>query len=363
MRAAVLHQAPGELVIEDLTIAQPQGREVLIQTRASGLCHSDLHVIEGLLPLGPGPTALGHEASGEVIAVGPDVATMKPGDHVVTCLTQFCGSCTECLNGQTWTCERRQLLGRNENETPRLALGDQPIRAMAGLGAFAEQMLVHENAAVVINDDIPFDLAALLGCAVITGVGSAVNGAAIRAGETVAVIGCGGIGLNIVQGCRLAGAGRIIAIDLNAEKLEAAKGFGATDIINASETDPVAAVLELTSGVDAAFEAIGLTATAEQALAMIKPGRTTYLVGLPPATSTMAVPGAFMVLQAKSLRGLFMGNSNFKTTIPELVTHYLGGRLDLERLVSAHITLDEVNGGYDEMRAGSTLRSVIMFDS
>ena len=363
MRAAVLHEAPAELDVEDLAIAEPIGREVLIRTKASGLCHSDLHVIEGLLPLPSLPAALGHEASGIVEAVGPDVTAFAPGDHVITCLTQFCGVCTECHAGRVFICPNRHSLARGPELEPALSLNGTPVLPMAGLGAFAEQMLVHENGVVAVDPAVPFDVAALIGCAVMTGVGSAINGAQIRPGETVAVIGCGGIGLNIVQGCRLAGAGRIIAVDLNAEKLEAARGFGATDVVDASVDDPVAAVHALTGdGVDAAFEAIGLTATGEQALAMIRPGRTAYLVGVPPVTSTMTVPGTLMVLQAKGLRGLFMGNSNFKVEMPNLARHYLEGRLELDRLVSAHITLDEVNGGYAELKAGATLRSVIMFD-
>ncbi|MBT6372671.1 MAG: alcohol dehydrogenase catalytic domain-containing protein, partial [Acidimicrobiaceae bacterium] len=256
MRAAVLHEAPGDLVVEDLTIAEPIGREVLIRTKASGLCHSDLHVIEGLLPLPSLPAALGHEASGIVEAVGPDVTAFAPGDHVITCLTQFCGVCPECHVGRVFICSNRHDLARGPELEPTLSLSGTPVLPMAGLGAFAEQMLVHENGVVAVDPAVPFDVAALIGCAVMTGVGSATNGAQIRPGETVAVIGCGGIGLNIVQGCRLAGASRIIAVDLNAEKLEAARGFGATDVVDASTDDPVAAVQALTGGgVDAAFEA------------------------------------------------------------------------------------------------------------
>ena len=363
MRAAVLHEAPGDLVVEDLAIAQPIGREVLIRTKASGLCHSDLHVIEGLLPLPSLPAALGHEASGIVEAIGPEVTSVAPGDHVITCLTQYCGTCAECHAGRIYVCPNRQGLGRGSDREPTLSLDGTPVLAMAGLGAFAEQMLVHENGVVGVDPDVPFDVAALIGCAVLTGVGSAINGARIRPGETVAFIGCGGIGLNIVQGCRLAGAGRIIAVDLNSEKLEAARGFGATDVVDASRDDPVSAVQALTGGgVDAAFEAIGLTATAEQALAMVSPGRTAYLVGVPPVTSAMTISGAAMVLQAKGVRGLFMGNSHFKVEMPRLARHYLEGRLELDRLVSAHITLDEVNDGYAELKAGATLRSVITFD-
>ena len=210
MRAAVLHEAPGDLVVEDLIVAEPVGREVLIRTKASGLCHSDLHVIEGLLPLPSLPAALGHEASGIVEAIGPDVTVFAPGDHVITCLTQFCGVCSECHAGRVFICPNRHGLARGPELPPTLSLRDTPVLPMTGLGAFAEQMLVHENGVVAIDHSVPFDVAALIGCAVMTGVGSAVNGARIRPGEAVAVIGCGGIGLNIVQGCRLAGAGRII---------------------------------------------------------------------------------------------------------------------------------------------------------
>lgn len=362
MRAAIIHDAPGDLVVEDVAIDRPINREVLIRTRASGLCHSDLHVMDGLLPI-PLPAALGHEAAGVVEAIGPDVTSVAPGDHVITCITHSCGSCTECLHGRTWICERRQeLMRRGADATPRLRLGDRPVFQLGGLGAFAEQVLAHESSVVAIDPAMPLDAASLIGCAVLTGVGSAINGARIRPGETVVVIGCGGIGLNIVQGCRLAGAGRIIAVDLEVTKLEAAKGFGATDIIDASTCDPVEAVLDLTGGVDVAFEAIGLTATAEQALAMIRPGRTAYLVGVPPATSTFALSGTALVMQAKGIQGLFMGNSSPAVEMPLLVDHYLNGRLEIDRLISARITLDEVNDGYEALRSGGTLRSVIVFD-
>lgn len=362
MKAAILHDAPGDLVVEDVTIDAPIGREVLIRTKASGLCHSDLHVMDALLPI-PLPAALGHEAAGLVEAIGPEVTAVRPGDHVITCITHSCGGCTECLNGRIWVCERRQqLMVRGTDTGPRLRLGDRPVYQLGGLGAFAEQILAHESAVVAIDPAMPLDAASLIGCAVLTGVGSAINGARIRPGETVVVIGCGGIGLNIVQGSRLAGAGRIIAVDLEVSKLEAAKGFGATDVVDASACDPVEAVLDLTGGVDAAFEAIGLTATAEQALAMVRPGRTAYLVGVPPATSTFTVSGTALVMQAKGVQGLFMGNSSPGVEMPRLVDHYLNGRLEIDRLISARITLDEVNDGYEALRSGGTLRSVILFD-
>jgi S-(hydroxymethyl)glutathione dehydrogenase/alcohol dehydrogenase len=361
MRAAVLEECPGDLVIDELSLTLPEPDEVMLQTVACGLCHSDLHMIDGHLPT-PVPAVLGHEAAGIVQAVGENVTEFKPGDRVVSCLSMYCGTCSECSVGNTWLCEQRQGLGRRTDGTSRIRRGDQEIAQMTGLGAFAEEMLVHRNAIVKVPEGLPLELGALLGCAVITGVGSVVNGAQIKPGSTVAVIGCGGVGLNIVQGAALAGAGRIIAVDLNPEKLALATTFGATDVVNGSETDAVAAVKELTGGgVDAAFEAIGLPATAQQAFMMLRPGRTAYLVGLPAAGAKIELPGTLMLLQGRGLQGLFMGSNNFKRDIPMLANLYLQGRLKLDELVAARIDLEQVNEGYAAMRRGTEARSVIVF--
>jgi len=361
MRAAVLEEQPGDLVIDEITLTKPEPDEVLIQTSACGLCHSDLHMIDGSLPT-PLPAVLGHEAAGIVQAVGDDVSEFKPGDRVVSCLSAYCGSCNECMIGNTWLCERRNALGRRRDGSSRMWRGDEEVAQMTGLGAFAEEMLVHRNAIVQIPDELPLELGALLGCAVITGVGSVFNGARIQAGSTVAVIGCGGVGLNIVQGARLAGAERIIAVDVHPEKLVLATTFGATDVVNGSDVDPVQTVRELTGGgVDAAFEAIGLPATATQAFMMVRPGRTAYLVGLPSAAAKIELPGAITTLQARGLQGLMMGSNNFKRDIPKLATMYLQGRLKLDELVAARIDLEQVNEGYDAMKRGTEARSVIIF--
>ncbi len=362
MRAAILETAPGEVIVDDVTIDKPAPDEVLIQTSACGLCHSDLHVIEGTLPQ-PLPTVLGHEAAGIVQAVGSNVTELSVGDRVVSCLSTFCGTCRECMVGNTWLCEMRSRMRRDEPGNTRLERHDAPVTQLGGLGGFAEEMLVHRNSVVTVPDEIPLDRAALLGCAVITGVGSVVNGAKVEPGSTVAVIGVGGIGSSIVQGALLAGADRIIAVDLHPEKLELAKVFGATDVVNAGDGDPVAAVKELTKGgVDYAFEAIGLTATALQAFQMIRPGRTAYLVGVPPIDSTIELPGAIMTLQGRGLQGLFMGSNRFKRDIPLLANLYLQGRLKLDELVAARITLDDVNEGYATMSKGTEARSVVVFD-
>ncbi len=362
MKAAVLESQPGDLVVADISIDKPGPDEVVLQTAACGLCHSDLHAIDGHLPI-PVPAVLGHEAAGIVQAVGADVTELASGDRVVACLSAFCGACRECTAGRTWLCEVRHGLNRGPDEASRLSRDGVGLNQLAGLGGFAEELLVHRNSVVKVPDELPLDRGALLGCAVVTGIGSVFNGAKVAPGSTVAVIGTGGIGLNIVQGAVLAGAERVIAVDLHAEKLELATTFGATDVINASDVDPVEAVIELTSGgVDYSFEAIGLPQTAGQAFQMIRPGRTAYLVGLPAAGATIELPGTQMLMQARGLQGLFMGSNRFKEDIPMLANLYLQGRLKLDELIAGRIGLADVNDGYQRMREGTEARSVVTFE-
>ena len=361
MRAAILESVPGELVIDEVQLTDVGPDEVLVRTAACGLCHSDLHVMEGKMTM-PVPILLGHEASGVVEAIGSNVTEFTPGDHVVGCLNVHCDECYQCLRGRRYLCERRRAMTYRADGTSRVRRGEQSITQMSGLGGFCEQMLAHRNGLVKVPRELPLDLGALLGCAVITGVGSAFNGSRVRPGNTVAVIGCGGIGLNIIQGAWLAGAERIIAVDLNAEKLALARTFGATDTVNGTDVDTVAAVLELTGGgVDAAFEAIGLATTVAQAFQMIRPGCVAYVVGVPAAGVMLEIPGAQMLAQHRGLQGLFMGGNDFKRDIPMLASLYLQGRLKLDELVAARITLDQVNEGYDVMRRGTEARSVIIY--
>lgn len=361
MRAAILDNAPGDLDVVEVEIDDPAPDEVLIRTHACGLCHSDLHVMDATLPV-PLPSVLGHEAAGVVESVGSDVTGFSVGDHVVTCLSAFCGTCRECLTGRTYVCENRRSFGNRLDGTPRLTRSGRHVNQLTGLGGFAEQMLVHHSSIVAVSREVPLDRAALLGCAVVTGVGSVFNAARVEPGSTVAVIGCGGIGLNIVQGAVLAGASRVIAVDLHPEKLTMATEFGATDVVKAGDQDPVAAVVELTSGgVDHSFEAIGLPITATQAVMMLRPGRTAYLVGVPPFDSSIELPGALISLQGRGLQGVIMGSNRFKRDIPMLADLYLQGRLKLDELVTARIPLDAVNEGYARMRRGMEARSVIVF--
>lgn len=361
MRGAVLNSSPGELEITELAVDNPGPREVLVKTAAAGLCHSDLHQMDGSLP-GRLPACLGHESAGVVEAVGDQVTYLRPGDHVISCLSVFCGHCEHCLAGFPNRCQSSEMR-RTQDQPSRLRRPDgTAINQAFQLSSFAEQMLVHEHALVRIRDEIPLDRAALIGCGVMTGVGAVVHTAQVRPGQTVAVIGCGGIGLNVIQGARLAGAGRIIAVDLVPMKFELATRFGATDTVDASADDPVKAVMEMTAGgVDHAFEAIGLKATAEAAYGMLKSGGTATVVGLLPFGATIEIP-SLSLLGERKLQGSLMGSNRFRVDMPRIVDLYLQGRLDLDNLISARISLDEVNEGFKAMQGGEVARSVIVFD-
>lgn len=359
MRAAVLNTSPGSLEIEEIAISSPGRNEVLVRTTAAGLCHSDLHLMEGMA-IGGLPMVLGHESAGIVEAVGSDVTYVKPGDRVITCLSVFCGQCEFCLTGRPNLC-LHETTRRGPDQPPRLSRDGAPVSQFVDLGSFAEQMLVHENGVVKIPDGIPFEAAALIGCGVTTGLGAVFNTAAVRPGDTVAVIGCGGVGLAAVQGARIASANRIVAVDLSASKLEMARGFGATDLVDASAGDAVEQVLELTGGgVDHAFECIGLTTTAEQAFGMLKRGGTATVVGVI-AKGNVSIPGRDL-LGEKRLQGSLMGSNRFRLDAPKYVDMYLTGRLKLDEMVSARIRLDDVNAGFEAMKAGEVARSVIVFD-
>lgn len=361
MRAATLFGAPGALKVCDVTIDDPRGREVLVRTAAAGLCHSDYHIMEGKITR-PLPSVMGHESAGIVEAVGPDVTSVAVGDHVVCCLSVFCGNCRRCLAGETWLCDDKAATGRRPGEPPRLSVNGQAVHPFSHIGGFAELMLVHENATVVVPKQLPFDRAALLGCGVLTGVGAALNTARVRPGSSTVVVGCGGIGLNAVQGCALAGAARVIAVDTVPLKLEMARHFGATDVVDASQVDPVAAVRELTGGgVDYAFEAIGLTSTVEASFAMLRRGGMAYVIGVLPEGSEIRLDGLDF-LASKGIQGVFMGSNHFKLDLPAYVELYLQGRLHLDELISARIALEDINHGYEAMARGEVARSVIVFD-
>ncbi len=358
MKAAVLREVGQAMAIEDVTISKPKAREVLLRTAAVGVCHSDLHFIDGLFKY-PLPTVPGHEAAGIVEAVGSEVRSVKPGDHVITCLSAFCGHCAHCVTGHLSLCTGAETR-RADGEEARIATRQAPMMQFLNLSAFAEQMLIHENACVAIRQDMPLDRAALIGCAVMTGVGAVIHTASVRPGETVAVIGCGGVGLSAINGAAMAGAGRIIAVDRIAGKLDLARRFGATDVVEAGAVDAVAAVRDLTKGgVDHAFEAIGLKATAEQAFRMICRGGTATIIGMIPRGTMLEVDG-FEFLSEKRLQGSLMGSNRFPVDMPRLVEAYLRGHLKLDELIAQRLPLDRINDAVAELRVGNLARSVIV---
>ncbi len=362
MKAAVLNSIPGQLEIEDISIDSPGPREVLIETKAAGLCHSDLHFMEGLYPY-PCPAVLGHESAGVVTEVGSDVHYVQPGDHVITCLSAFCGHCEQCISGHLSLCEQKNTeLVRGPDKPSRLSRSGEPVNTFLHLSSFAEQMLVHEHSLVKIREEMPMDKAALIGCGVTTGMGAVFRTAKVDPGSTVAVIGCGGIGLSAIQGARIAGANKIIAVDMNPSKLELAQSLGATHSVNAAEGDPVDQVRELTdgAGVHFSFEAVGLKDTAEQSFKMIRPGGQATVIGMIPVGTKIELHGPEL-LSEKTLTGSNMGSNQFRTDMPRFVEMYLDGRLKLDEMVSATIELDQINDGFAEMKTGNVARSVITF--
>jgi S-(hydroxymethyl)glutathione dehydrogenase/alcohol dehydrogenase len=361
MKAAVLRQINTPLQIEDIQIGKPGPHEVLIRTAAAGVCHSDLHFAQGSYAY-PLPVVLGHESAGIVEQVGSEVRGVKPGDHVITCVSAFCGHCEHCLTGHMSLCISPDTR-RGKAEEPRLHKVEEKISQFSHLSSFAEQMLIHEHACVAIRKDMPLDRAALIGCAVMTGVGAAIHTSNVRAGETVAVIGCGGIGLAVINGAAIAGAGRIIAIDRIGSKLNLAKHFGATDVVNAADGDAVAQVMELTKGgVHHSFEAIGLKQTAEQAFAMLARGGTANIIGMIPQGTMIELHGADF-LGEKRIQGSLMGSNHFPIDMPRLVDFYMSGKLKLDELISRRIKLEQINEAFEELKTGELARSVIMFDA
>ncbi len=363
MKAAILNEQPGDLVIENLSIDKPGPGEVLIQTVGAGLCHSDLHFMEGLFRTQM-PIVMGHESAGIVQAIGDGVDYVKPGDHVVACLSIFCGQCPQCLSGHPSRCANPKATSRAKDAAPRLTRDDgTPVDQFARLGGFAEEMLVHQNALVKVIEEMPLDRACLIGCGVTTGFGAATRTAGVEVGTSVCVIGAGGIGLSAIQGARISGANKIIAVDLSSGKLETAQQMGATHVVNASETDDVVGeVRELTGGgVDYSFEAIGRSATVRQAFDMLALGGTATVIGMVPSKEEVTLRGIDF-LQEKKLQGSMMGSNQFRTDIPRMIDMYLDGRLLLDEMVSARIPIEDVNQGYEMMRQGEVARTVITFD-
>ncbi len=360
MKAAVLHAPRQPMTIEQISIDKPKRREVLVRTAAAGLCHSDLHFIEGAYPT-PMPVVLGHESAGIVEAVGEDVSYLKPGDHVISCLSVFCGHCEFCLSGHLSICQDPKVK-MQPGVAKRLSWKGAHLNQFLNLSSFAEQMVVHEHALVKVREDMPLDLASLIGCSVITGYGAVVHTAQIEPGCTVAIFGAGGIGLATINAAVIAGAGRIIAVDRDPFKLKLAMQFGATDVVDATEGDTVKRIVELSGGgVHHSFECIGLKTTAEQSFSCLRSGGCATLIGMIPVGTKIELHGVDF-LRERRIQGCMMGSNRFRTDMPRLIEFYMQGRLHLQEMVSARIKLEDINQGFEALKTGGIARNVIVFD-
>ena len=358
MKALVLNAIGSGFELEDVDMAAPVRREVLVEVRASGLCHTDLTIATH--PIFPTPSVLGHEVAGVVAAVGPEVTQLRAGDHVVASLTQACGACERCLSGRPFQCGHPDATVRGSTEPSRLSRKGAPLYQGFGLAGFAERVLVHENQLVAVPKSLPFPQAALLGCGVVTGAGAVLNTASVRAGDTVVVIGAGGVGLNAVSGARLAGASRVVVLDIQDKRLDAARRFGATDVVNSAKTKAVEAVRDLLpGGADHVFDFVGIKAVSESGLEMLNVGGGLYLVGLARPDVDVAVNVMAAIGGQKRVQGVNYGSTNAKRDIPMYAELYLQGRMNLDDLVSRTISLREVNDGYAALKDGSLTRVVV----
>ena len=361
IRAAVHRELDRPLSIEDVNLADPGPDEVLVKTAACGVCHSDLHALHGGIP-SPTPAVLGHEPAGIVQEVGSRVRNVAPGDHVIACTSMFCGNCIQCVEGRPHLCIDRGACMRNDDEAPRITRESETIHQFADLGGFAEAMLLHHRAVVKIDKDIPLDRAALVGCAVTTGVGAALNTAQVTPGSSVVVFGAGGVGISVMQGARIAGARQIIAVDILDDKLQSALAFGATDIINSSKVDPVKTIRKMTGGgAEFAFEVVGIPELLEQAFYCLAPHGTAILVGAIPVGTKVAVNAGHFFLE-KRIIGCMMGSNRFTVDAPRYLDLYRQGRLDLDGMVTRHEPLDQIGNAFEAMESGEVTRTVLMFD-
>jgi len=363
--AAVLYEANTPLSIEKVSVLPPGAGEVQVRMYAAGVCHSDLHVMKGDQPMAM-PIILGHEGAGIIEAVGEGVTSVKEGDHVIPIWRMSCGVCEYCLGGKPALCDvgtAMRFTGKMpDGETRFRNQKGEPILHYAGVSTFSELSTMPEGAVVKIDKEFPLEKAALIGCGVITGLGAVFNAAEVKPGSTVAVFGCGGIGLNIVQGARIAGATRIIAVDTVASKLDYSREFGATDVINSSENDPVEAIKDLTGGVgvEYAFEAIGLTKPIEQAYDSTKKGGTCVVVGIASPTARAQINVNALVYSEKTLKGSIYGSTKPRIDLLRLIEMHRRGQLELDKLLTKTYPLSRINEAYAALERGEVARSLVL---
>jgi S-(hydroxymethyl)glutathione dehydrogenase/alcohol dehydrogenase len=361
VKAAILDEVGGAFRVDDVELDAPGPGRVHVAVAASGVCRSDLSVVKGIMPQ-PLPSVLGHEGAGVVVAVGDGVSRVTAGDHVVLSWVDACRHCFFCLDGHVELCEH----GIDHAFGPaygRLRGGGSPVYAGFGTATFGEQTVVPESCCVPIDPSFPLVLAALIGCGVVTGVGSVLHGARVAAGETVAVVGCGGVGLAAIQAARLAGASRIVAVDRLASKLAMATDSGATDVVDAAAGDPVEQVRAITGGrgVDHALEVVGLSSTIRQAYAMARRGGTVAVVGAGGFDDMVQFSTMELMVDAKTVRGVVYGATDPHRDFPKMVELHQRGLLDLSLLVTREIALEELPAAFDAMEAGEVARSVIVY--
>lgn len=367
MRAAILEQLNTPLVIEEVELDEPKDKEVLVKLVATGVCHTDIHCIKGDLATPP-PVVLGHEGAGTVEKVGRNVTEVQPGDRVVVTVAPYCGKCPACMMGVPTSCETDpqtvMLMGTMADGTKRLKRknGDELSHFMAQ-SSFAEYAVVEESATVKVRDDAPLDVVCLLGCGASTGIGAVINKARVKAGSSVAVFGCGGVGLATIMAAKLVGAHPIIAVDLLDSKLEMAREFGATILVNASKEDPVMKIAtECAGGVDYSFEAIGNTTAMTQAFHSVypRPGGMALVLGLAPIGAAFSIE-AWRFMREVVITGCTVGSIRPRIDIPRYVDLFMAGKLPLDKLVSAHYTLEQVNEAVKDTLEGKIVRGVITF--
>lgn len=364
MKVALLIQPGVPFAVEDVDVEQPQAGEVLIRMAACGVCHSDWHLMTGATRH-PTPVVPGHEGAGVVEAVGPGVSRVKPGDHVILNWAPNCGHCFYCLRNKPSLCQTYVepiWAGTMMDGTTRLRWKGRPVYVFSALGAFAELAVVPQETCIPVGKDIPLKAASLVGCAVATGVGAVIRTAKVEPGSSVVVLGCGGVGLNILQGAALAGAEKIIAVDRSEAKMKLARQFGATHTLLASE-HTLEAVQELTGGrgADYSFEAVGVTAVQEEAVAVARPGGVVVFVGLAPMGTNTNIPGAVLARTEKIVMGSYYGSVNTARDFPLLIDLYMAGKLKLDELVTREYTLEQINEAYAHMLSGEAARGVVVF--
>lgn len=363
MRAAVLHEQGAPLALEQVEVEPPREGEVLVRLRAAGVCHSDLSVARGAFPAAL-PCVLGHEGAGVVEEVGPGVRDVAPGDHVVMLYRAACGRCRYCVSGRPSLCPQGAELRRSGmlvDGSARYRIGNRTIHHFCAASTFAEYAVVPERGVMAVARDVPFEVLAVVGCAVMTGVGAVFNAAAVAPGESVAVIGCGGVGLSAVQGAAIAGATEIVAIDRQPEALELARALGATRTVRVPDEDALAAAREAGGGdgVDHALETAGSAPTIRLALDLLRPGGRAVAVGIPPHGVELSYDAAPFVVSEKTLRGCMYGSCNFRIDLPRVLSLYAAGRLRLDALVGRELTLDEVDEALVGLEQGGVARTVI----